>query len=66
MSVLQLSSASYNINPITGEQGNIVISQDVAFTGTPSTITLTVQVSGLVPNVDFNMPDFTWVNAGVY
>ena len=66
MSVLQLSSASYNINPITVEQGNIVISQDVAFTGTPSTITLTVQVSGLVPNVDFNMPDFTWVNAGVY
>ena len=62
----QITSSSLNLNIISGQTAQLVLNTDINPPSTPSPITVTLQVTGLVPNVDFSMPNFTWVNAGTY
>jgi len=61
MATLSITSTLTNINPLAGVDANLVISTDIPFTSPPATVDLVIRVEGLVPDKDFSIDQFTWV-----
>lgn len=64
--VLSIASTAATMNSVTMTNGNIVISTDIVLPSPPATYTITLQVTGFTPGVDFDIFGFTWVDHTTY
>jgi len=64
--VITLSSTDTVLSMLTGGTANLKLETDLNFPSVPAIVTLTLQATGLIPGIDFDMPQFTWVDSGAY